>query len=111
MIEHILSAEEFREIPFPWFGYEENTRLRELREALAAFLHAKRDELAIVRNATEANNVVCNGLDLRPGDQAPAHRPGTSRRALLLGAEGHALRHRTQLRRAAKASDVARTDC
>jgi len=69
MIEHILSAEEFREIPYPWFGYEENTRLRELRDALAAFLHVKRDELAIVRNATEANNVVCNGLDLRPGDQ------------------------------------------
>ncbi len=70
MIEHLLSAEEFREAPYPWFGYEENTRLRELRDALAAFLHVKRDELAIVRNATEANNVVCNGLDLKPGDEA-----------------------------------------
>ncbi|MBI3668179.1 MAG: aminotransferase class V-fold PLP-dependent enzyme [Acidobacteria bacterium] len=70
MIDHLLSAEEFREAPYPWFGYEENTRLRELRDALAAFLHVKRDELAIVRNATEANNVVCNGLDLKPGDEA-----------------------------------------
>jgi isopenicillin-N epimerase len=70
MIGHLLSAEEFREAPYPWLGYEENTRLRELRDALAAFLHVKRDELAIVRNATEANNVVCNGLDLKPGDEA-----------------------------------------
>src|SRR5947209_18519363 len=58
MIDHLLSAEEFREAPYPWFGYEENTRLRELRDALAAFLRVKRDELAIVRNATEANNAV-----------------------------------------------------
>ncbi len=70
MIDHLLSAEEFREAAYPWFGYEENARLRELRDALAAFLHVKRDELAIVRNATEANNVVCNGLDLKPGEEA-----------------------------------------
>jgi isopenicillin-N epimerase len=69
MIDHTLYAEEYREPAYPWFGYEENTRLAELREALAAFLHAKKDELAIVRNATEANNAVCNGLDLKPGDE------------------------------------------
>ncbi len=70
MIDHILYGESFRETALPWFGYEENTRLRELRDALAAFLKVKRDELALVRNATEANNVVCNGLDLKPGDEA-----------------------------------------
>jgi isopenicillin-N epimerase len=69
MIDHILYAEEFREPAYPWFGYEENARVRELRDALAAFLRVKRDELAITRNATEANNVVCNGLDLKPGDE------------------------------------------
>ena len=69
MIEHILSGETYREAPYPWFGYEENTRLRELREALAAFLGCTRDELALVRNATEANNVVCNGLDFERGDE------------------------------------------
>lgn len=69
-IEHMLSAEEFREPAFPWFGYEENTRIHELRDAMAAFLHINRDELAILRNATEANNVVCNGLDLKSGDEA-----------------------------------------
>jgi isopenicillin-N epimerase len=69
VIDHLLSAEAFREPAYPWFGYEENPRLRELRNALAAFLGCKRDELALVRNATEANNVVCNGLDLKPGDE------------------------------------------
>ncbi len=69
MIDHLLSAEEFREAAYPWFGYEENTRLRELRDALAAFVHCNRDELALVRNATEANNAVCNGLDFAAGDE------------------------------------------
>jgi selenocysteine lyase/cysteine desulfurase len=69
MIDHLLAAEAFREPAYPWFGYEENPRLRELRDALAAYLHCRRDELALVRNATEANNVVCNGLDLKTGDE------------------------------------------
>jgi selenocysteine lyase/cysteine desulfurase len=70
MIDHLLAAEAFREPEYPWFGYEENRHLRELRDALAAFLHCDRDELALVRNATEGNNVVCNGLDLKAGDEA-----------------------------------------
>ncbi|HLN26966.1 MAG TPA: aminotransferase class V-fold PLP-dependent enzyme [Gemmataceae bacterium] len=70
MIDHLLSCETFREPGYPWAGYEENALLRQLRAALAAFLHCKRDEIALVRNATEANNVVCNGLDLKAGDEA-----------------------------------------
>jgi len=69
MIDHLLSAEEFREPEYPWFGYEESPRLREVRDALAAFLHVSREELALVRNATEANNVVANGLTFKPGDE------------------------------------------
>jgi selenocysteine lyase/cysteine desulfurase len=69
-IEHMLAAEEFREPGYPWFGYEENTRIHELRDAMAAFLHIGRDELAILRNATEANNVVCNGLEMKSGEEA-----------------------------------------
>jgi selenocysteine lyase/cysteine desulfurase len=69
-IQHLLSAEEYREGPYPWFGYEENTRIHELREAMAAFLHINIDDLAILRNATEANNVVCNGLDMKSGEEA-----------------------------------------
>jgi selenocysteine lyase/cysteine desulfurase len=69
MIDHLLSAEAFREPGYPWFGYDENPRLRALRDALASFVHCQRDELALVRNATEGNNVVCNGLDLHAGDE------------------------------------------
>jgi isopenicillin-N epimerase len=69
MIDHILYVEEYREPEYPWFGYEESPRLREVHEALAAFLHVSRDELALVRNATEANNAVTNGIDLKPGDE------------------------------------------
>jgi len=68
-IDHILYAEEFRDPEYPWFGYEESPRLKEVHEAIAAFLHVSRDELALVRNATEANNIVVNGLDLKPGDR------------------------------------------
>src|ERR1700756_3974227 len=69
-IEHMLSAEEYREVPYPWFGYEENDRIKALRDSMAAFLHISRDELAILRNATEANNAVCNGLDMKAGEEA-----------------------------------------
>lgn len=69
MIDHVLSAEEFREPAYPWFGYEENSRLHEVREALAGYLNCSVDELALVRNATEANNVVVNGLNMNPGDE------------------------------------------
>jgi selenocysteine lyase/cysteine desulfurase len=70
MIDHVLAGEAFRDPEYPWFGYEENRHLRELRDGLATFLHCRRDELALVRNATEGNNVVCNGLDMRSGDEA-----------------------------------------
>lgn len=69
MIDHILSAETFVEAPYPWFGYDENTHLQETCKALADFLHVTTDELALVRNATEANNVVVNGMNLAAGDE------------------------------------------
>jgi isopenicillin-N epimerase len=69
MIDHILSAEEFSEPEYPWFGYDESPRLREVHQALAAFLRVSPNELALVRNATEANNIVANGLELKSGDE------------------------------------------
>lgn len=69
MIDHILSAEEFRETPYPWFGYDENEHLHETRTALANFLRVNPDNLALLRNATEANNLVVNGLDLTTFDE------------------------------------------
>jgi isopenicillin-N epimerase len=41
----------------------------EVREKLARFLGASADEIAILRNTSEANNVVVGGLDLGPGDE------------------------------------------
>src|ERR1700674_913372 len=41
----------------------------EFRDPLAAFVGCTRDELALVRNATEANSYIANGLDMKPGDE------------------------------------------
>src|SRR5207245_6474131 len=36
---------------------------------LAAFVGANRDEIALVRNATEANSFIANGLEMKAGDE------------------------------------------
>ncbi|NIP83132.1 MAG: aminotransferase class V-fold PLP-dependent enzyme, partial [Gemmatimonadetes bacterium] len=36
---------------------------------LAAWVGADADEIAIVRNTSEGNNTVVNGLELGPGDE------------------------------------------
>src|SRR5260370_1231463 len=41
----------------------------EFRDPLAEFVGCTRDELALVRNATEANSYIANGLDMKPGDE------------------------------------------
>ena len=43
--------------------------LERSRSAVAAALNVSADEVALVRNTSEANNVVNNGLDLGPGDE------------------------------------------
>jgi selenocysteine lyase/cysteine desulfurase len=39
------------------------------RERMARFLGAAPEEIALVRNASEANNIIVGGLALRPGDE------------------------------------------
>ena len=51
---------------YPIWGYGP---WNEFRDPLAAFVGATRDEIALVRNATEANSYIANGLDLKPGDE------------------------------------------
>ena len=51
---------------YPIWGY---AAWNEFRDPLAAFVGCRRDELALVRNATEANSYIANGLDLKPGDE------------------------------------------
>jgi selenocysteine lyase/cysteine desulfurase len=51
---------------YPLFGYG---TFDEFREPLARFIGCDKQEVAIVRNATEANAIMANGLDFNPGDE------------------------------------------
>jgi selenocysteine lyase/cysteine desulfurase len=51
---------------YPIWGY---ASWNEFRDPLAAFLGCSRDEIAILRNATEANSYIANGVDLKAGDE------------------------------------------
>ena len=44
-------------------------RVDAIREKASAFLGATPAEVAILRNATEGNNLVCQGIDLKAGDE------------------------------------------
>jgi len=51
---------------YPIWGY---ASWNEFRDPLAAFVGCNRDEIALLRNATEANSYIANGVDLKPGDE------------------------------------------
>src|SRR6266436_5351865 len=51
---------------YPIWGY---APWNQFRDPLAAFVGCKRDEIALVRNATEANSYIANGVDLKAGDE------------------------------------------
>jgi selenocysteine lyase/cysteine desulfurase len=51
---------------YPIWGYEPYNLYR---DPLAAFIGCTRDELALVRNATEANSYIANGIEMKPGDE------------------------------------------
>ena len=51
---------------YPIWGY---AAWNEFRDPLASFLGGKRDEIALLRNATEANSYIANGIDLKAGDE------------------------------------------
>jgi len=51
---------------YPIWGYGP---WNEFRDPLAAFIGCERDELALVRNATEANSYISNGFDMKPGEE------------------------------------------
>ena len=51
---------------YPIWGY---AAWNQFRDPLAEFIGCKRDELALLRNATEANSYIANGVDLKPGDE------------------------------------------
>ena len=51
---------------YPIWGY---AAWNEFRDPVAAFVGCKRDEFALLRNATEANSYIANGLDMKPGEE------------------------------------------
>src|SRR5271156_926254 len=51
---------------YPIWGY---ASWNQFRDPLAAFVGCNRDEIALLRNATEANSYIANGIDLKPGDE------------------------------------------
>ncbi len=51
---------------YPIWGY---AAWNEFRDPLSAFVGCSRDEIALVRNATEGNSYIANGVDMKPGDE------------------------------------------
>jgi len=51
---------------YPIWGY---AAWNEFRDPVAAFVGSNRDEFALLRNATEANSYIANGLDMKPGEE------------------------------------------
>ncbi|MDP9268176.1 MAG: aminotransferase class V-fold PLP-dependent enzyme [Acidobacteriota bacterium] len=51
---------------YPIWGYGP---WNEFRDPLAGFVGCKRDEIALVRNSTEANSYIANGIDMKAGDE------------------------------------------
>jgi isopenicillin-N epimerase len=51
---------------YPIWGYGP---WNEFRDPLAAFVGCTRDEIAMLRNATEANSYIANGIELKAGDE------------------------------------------
>ena len=51
---------------YPIWGY---ASWNQCRDPLAAFVGCDRNEIALLRNATEANSYIANGVDLKAGDE------------------------------------------
>jgi len=51
---------------YPIWGY---AAWNEFRDPLAEFVGCTRDEIALVRNATEGNSYIANGIDMKAGDE------------------------------------------
>jgi isopenicillin-N epimerase len=51
---------------YPIWGY---AAWNQFRDPVAAFVGCARDNLALVRNSTEANSYLANGIDMKPGDE------------------------------------------
>jgi len=69
VIDSFLDTEQMAQADpeqYPIWGYEPYVAYR---EALAQFVGATRDQIALTRNATESNNYIANGLEMQSGDE------------------------------------------
>ena len=85
---------------YPIWGY---AAWNQYRDPLAAFVGCTRDEIALVRNATEGNSYIANGVDMKPGDEVlmtDQEHPGGEQPWQL---QSQALRHRGEEGHAAQA--------
>ena len=71
-------------------------RIESVRRDLAAEFGCDPEEMAITRNASEANETMIFGLDLKRGRRGPRHQPELPADAHLVGPAGAARRHRPQ---------------
>jgi isopenicillin-N epimerase len=55
--------------PSPFNRMKIGERIEACRQRIADFLHVQPADIVITRNASEANNLIANGLDLKPGDE------------------------------------------
>ena len=53
---------------YPMWGYGSRP-FNQFRDPMAAFVGCSRDEIALVRSATEGINYFANGVDMKPGDE------------------------------------------
>jgi isopenicillin-N epimerase len=54
---------------YPMWGYGSPRPFNQFRDPVAAFVGCSRDEIALVRSATEGINYFANGVDMKPGDE------------------------------------------
>ena len=61
------------EDPSPQNRARLSTEKEKTRAAVATFLRVTPEEIVLTRNTSEANNLVSNGIDLKPGDEVVLH--------------------------------------
>lgn len=64
--EHLVDVNYYDDPEPPLSGYDRHDRVR---DKLAAFVGAARDEIALTQNATMAMNFIAQGLDIAQGDE------------------------------------------
>ena len=71
---YLKNIERLNQFSSKYLRIEYGNELKNIVKELAAFCGVSEEELLITRNATEAMNIIINGLDLKRGDEVILHR-------------------------------------